>query len=97
MPANREISGRSRAPSWGTPGPVCQAGLAYPPKHAPALLDEAQLLGPPPPASMSTPSLLAVLQPFSRPDAGKDSFQVVSGMYDLVEACDGGLFTAFQY
>src|SRR5262245_60489658 len=97
MPANSDTSGRSRAPSLGTPGPVCQAGLAYPPRHAPALLGEAQLLGPPPAASRSTPSLLADLQPFSRPDAAQDSFQVVSGMYDLAEACDGVLFTAFQY
>jgi len=87
----------SRALSLGTPVPVCQEGLAYAPVQKPKPVDEAQLLGPPPEATRSVPSVATVGQPFNCPDCAQESFHVVSGIYDLAEACVVEAFVAFQY
>src|SRR5208337_4909010 len=91
----------SRTVSTGTPGPVCHAGLGIPPVHSISFddttIDVAQLLGPPPPALRSKPLLATPdAQPATFPLFAQESFQVISGMYDLAEDCPEP-FVMFQY
>src|SRR5205823_14924576 len=52
---NSDTSGKSRLPSLGTPGPVCQDGLGYPPEQVPSCwLFVVQLLAPPPAPIVNT-------------------------------------------
>ena len=71
----RDTSGKSRVPSFGTPGPVCQGArvLGY------------TALGPPPPPERS--KVASIEGHFvSDPEAAQESFHVCSGIYDLTEA-----------
>jgi hypothetical protein len=56
-------------------------------------VDVAQLLGPPPPAARSEPSPAGTsdAQPATFPVFAQESFQVISGMYDLAESSALGL------
>src|SRR5207249_3820354 len=83
LPAKSDTSGTSRAPSLGTPFPVCHGGLGYPPlqvKLEEDTVEVTQLLGPPPPPTRSLPSSATTMQPLSSPDRAQESFQVISGI-----------------
>src|SRR5207245_6631216 len=94
--AKSDRSGTSRTESIGTPVPVCQAGLAYPPRQKPPNVKEAQLLGPPPPAVRSEELDAPLAQPVTLPERAHESFHASSGIYDLAEAAVAGSFVAFQ-
>ena len=82
-PANKDTSGRSRAPSPGMPFPVCHGGLEYPLVQVilgNVPVQTRQLLGPPPPPTRSLPSSATTVQPFSSPDRAQESFHVISGI-----------------
>src|SRR5271170_2036144 len=61
LDAKRERSGTSRLPSAGTPVPVCQDGLAYPPAQLATVLEVGvvqALLPPVPPTALTRKSRL---------------------------------------
>src|SRR5258706_5424160 len=91
---------RNQQEPSGTPPagliPFSRLGFGYPALHTPLLLDVMQLLGPPLPATRSLPPLFTVEHVAGVVEA-QESFQVVSGMYPLADACPGVVFVVFQY
>src|ERR1700684_29595 len=99
----------SRAPSAGTPTPVCHEGFAYPAVQLAMCdpSDEMQLLTPPlPPTIFRKPERLMLLQfaigsvenPINaKIEVVQLSFHGSSGMYLSAEACVVGSLVGLQY